>query len=70
MTLNRLHNKSSDKPIGNDVWIGMDSIFLGGVSIGNGSVVATGSVVTKPVSEHVMVGGIPAKVVKSLSRVL
>ena len=42
----------------------MDSIILGGLSIGNGSVVAAGSVVTKSVPENVLVGSVPAKVIK------
>lgn len=47
---------------GNDVWIGMDSTILGGVTIGKGSVVAAGSVGTKSVPENVLVGGVPARV--------
>ena len=50
----------------NDVWIGMDVIVLGGVTIGNGSVIAAGSVVTKSIPENVLAGGVPAKVIKSL----
>ena len=50
----------------NDVWIGMDVILLGGVTIGNGSVIAAGSVVTKSIPENVLAGGVPAKVIKSL----
>jgi len=52
--------------IGNDVWIGMDAIILGGVTIGNGSIVAAGSIVTNDVPENVLVAGIPAKVVKKI----
>lgn len=52
--------------IGDDVWVGMDSIIMGGVTIGNGSVVAAGSVVTKSVPENVLVGGVPAKIIKAL----
>lgn len=52
--------------IGDDVWIGMDSIILGGVTIGNGSVVAAGSVVTKSVPEKVLVGGVPARMIKTI----
>lgn len=52
--------------IGDDVWIGCNSIILKGVTIGNGVIVAAGSVVTKDVPDNVMVAGNPAKVVKSL----
>lgn len=50
--------------IGNDVWIGSDSIILGGVTIGDGAVVAAGSVVTKDVEPYSVVAGVPAKVIK------
>jgi acetyltransferase-like isoleucine patch superfamily enzyme len=52
--------------IGNDVWIGMNAIILGGVNIGDGSVVAAGSIVTKDVPPRVLVGGCPARIIKSL----
>ncbi|MEF9933463.1 MAG: CatB-related O-acetyltransferase [Cetobacterium sp.] len=47
-----------------DVWIGMDSIVLSGVTIGQGAVVAAGSVVTKDVPPYAIVGGNPAKLIK------
>lgn len=50
--------------IQNDVWIGAKSIILDGVNIGNGAIVASGSVVTKDVPAYAIVGGIPAKVIK------
>lgn len=50
--------------IGNDVWIGANVTILRGVKIGNGSIVAAGSVVTKDVPPYAIVGGIPAKVLK------
>lgn len=49
--------------IGNDVWIGADAKILDGVTIGNGAVVAAGSVVNKDVSPYTIVGGVPAKVI-------
>lgn len=50
--------------IGNDVWIGRSSTIMDGVNIGDGAVVATGSIVTKDVPPYAIVGGIPAKVIK------
>lgn len=47
-----------------NVWIGCRSIILKGVTIGEGSVVAAGSVVTKDVPPKCLVGGNPAKVIK------
>lgn len=47
-----------------DVWIGTSSIILSGVTIGQGAVVAAGSVVTKDVPPYAIVGGNPAKVIK------
>lgn len=50
--------------IGHDVWIGMDSIILRGVTIGNGAVIAAGSVVTRDVPAYMIAGGIPARVLR------
>ena len=50
--------------INNDVWIGMKSTIMGGVTIGNGAIVAAHSVVTKDVPAYAIVGGVPAKVIK------
>ena len=52
--------------IGNDVWIGGHSTILPGVTIGDGAVVAAGSVVTKDVKPRTLVGGNPAKYIKSI----
>ena len=50
--------------IGNDVWIGMNSIIMKGVKIGDGAIIAAGSIVTKDVEPFSIVGGIPAKHIK------
>ena len=50
--------------IGNDVWIGMRSIIMPGVKIGNGAVIGAGAIVTKDVPDYAIVGGVPAKVIK------
>jgi acetyltransferase-like isoleucine patch superfamily enzyme len=49
-----------------DVWLGTRVTVLKGVTIGRGSVVASGSVVTKDVPPGVLVGGVPAKIIKRL----
>ena len=51
--------------IGDHVWIGMNVIVLKGVTIGEGAVVAAGSVVNKDVQPHCLVAGVPAKVIKT-----
>lgn len=51
--------------IGDHVWIGMGAMILSGVSIGSGSVVAAGAVVNRDVPENCLVGGVPAKVLKT-----
>ena len=50
--------------IGNDVWIGENVFFTGGLTIGDGAVVLAGAVVTKDVPPYAVVGGVPAKVLK------
>ena len=47
------------------VWLGMNVIVLKGVTIGEGAIVAAGSIVTKDVPPHCLVAGVPAKVVKT-----
>ncbi len=50
--------------VGNDVWVGIKCLIMDGVTIGDGAVVAAGSVVTKDVPPYAVVGGVPAKVIK------
>lgn len=70
------HNYKSDKllpfdemnfsypiEVGNNVWIGLGCIVLCGVKIGDGAVIAAGSVLTKSVPECAIVAGNPAKIV-------
>lgn len=52
--------------IGSDAWLGANVTVLPGVSIGDGAVVAAGAVVTKDVPARTVVGGVPAKVIKTL----
>ena len=59
----RMQGWQSDRPIiiEDDVWIGNRVTILPGVKIGRGSIVGTGSIVTKGVSPYSIVGGNPAK---------
>lgn len=54
--------------IESNVWIGRDARVLKGVTIGKGSIVALGAVVTKDVPPYTVVAGNPAKVVKMLAK--
>jgi acetyltransferase-like isoleucine patch superfamily enzyme len=56
----------SDVVIGNNVWIGAGAFILPGVIIGDNAVVAAGSVVNRSVESGTIVGGVPAKFLKSL----
>ncbi len=52
--------------IGKRVWIGANATITAGVTIGDNSVVAAGAVVTKDVPENVVVGGVPARIIKEI----
>jgi acetyltransferase-like isoleucine patch superfamily enzyme len=60
---NKAHTCSIE--IGNHVWIGMSAIILKGVTIGDGAIIAAGSVITKDVPANSLVGGVPAKIIKT-----
>lgn len=64
----RNSGKEYAKPIifGDNVWIGGSSVINPGVTIGDNVVIVSGSVVTKDVSNNVVVGGNPAKIIKEL----
>jgi virginiamycin A acetyltransferase len=53
-----------DTVIGNDVWIGYDSLIMPGVNIGNGAIVSSRSVVVSDVAAYTIVGGNPAKAIR------
>ena len=57
-------NENNEVVIGDDVWIGANSVILPGVHIGNGVVVGAGSVVTKDIPTNAIVVGNPARVIK------
>ncbi|NMG67927.1 Vat family streptogramin A O-acetyltransferase [Azoarcus indigens] len=53
-----------DTVIGNDVWIGYGAMILPGVKVGNGAIIAAGSVVSRNVAAYTVVAGNPAQPVK------
>lgn len=53
-----------DTVIGNDVWIGRESVIMPGVKIGDGAIVAAYSVVAKDVEPYTIVGGNPSRLIK------
>ena len=50
--------------VGNDVWLGYQSLIMPGVTIGDGAIVGSRSVVTKDVEPYTIVAGSPAKVIR------
>lgn len=59
LTTGKIHIKKN-------VWIGANATILQGVTIGENSVVASGAVISKDVPDNVVVGGIPAKIIKEI----
>ena len=62
--------KQGDRPeepvyIGNDVWIGSRVTILPGVHIGDGVIIGAGAVVTKDIEPYTVIGGNPAKMIKT-----
>ncbi len=54
-----------DTVVGNDVWIGQNVTIMPGVHLGDGAVIAANAVVTKDVSPYTIVGGNPARLIRS-----
>lgn len=52
--------------LGKKVWVGSNSTILQGVTIGDNSIIAAGSVVTKDVPANTIVGGVPARILRNL----
>ena len=52
--------------IGKDVWIGSNTTVTPGVTIGDGSVIAAGAVVTRNVPDHVLASGVPARIIRKI----
>lgn len=57
--------RKGDTIIGNDVWIGRESVIMPGVKIGDGAIIAGYSVVAKDVPAYTVYGGNPAKFIKN-----
>ncbi|MBP3308187.1 MAG: acyltransferase [Clostridia bacterium] len=63
------HLQGKDVVIGNNCWIGMNSVILPGVELGENTVVGAGSVVTKSFKDgFLVIAGNPARVIKTLDR--
>lgn len=53
-----------DTVVGNDVWIGRESVIMPGVHIGDGAIIAARSVVTRDVAPYTLAGGNPARPIR------
>ena len=62
--LDKGHQYDQDVVIEEDVWCGANVTILKGVTIGRGSIIAAGAVVTKDIPRYSVAGGVPAKVIK------
>lgn len=58
------HLQKTLPTIGNDVWIGANVQLNRGITVGDGAVIAAGSIVTRSVPDFMIVGGTPARVIK------
>ena len=54
--------------IGNDVWIGGNTVINPGVTVGNNVVIGSGSVVTKDIPDNVIAAGVPCRVIRKITR--
>lgn len=58
-------DNKGDIIIGNDVWIGFEAVIMSGVHIGDGAIIGTRALVTKNVPPYAIVGGIPARIIRT-----
>ncbi len=63
-TLDAVEKLNKPTTVGNDVWIGCNSVILSGVTVGDGAVIGAGAVVTKDVPPYAIAYGNPARVRK------
>jgi virginiamycin A acetyltransferase len=59
-----MYRRTRDTTVGHDVWLGMNSLVVGGVTIGDGAIVAAGAVVLSDVPPFAVVAGNPAQVAR------
>ena len=59
-------SNDADVHTGNNVWLGMQCIVLKGVTVGDGTIIAAGSVVTKDIPPNCLAAGVPARVIRNL----
>ena len=59
-------NNKGDIVIGNDVWIGFEAIIMAGITIDDGAVIGARALATKDIPPYTIVGGVPAKPIKSV----
>lgn len=63
-----LHQEAKDVVIGNDCWIGMNSVLLPGIRLGEKTIVGAGSIVTKSFEEgNCVIAGNPARLIRKLN---
>jgi acetyltransferase-like isoleucine patch superfamily enzyme len=65
LQIGRSYLGTKNTTIGNDVWIGFGALIMGGVAVGDGAVVAAGSVVFSEVPPYAVAAGNPARVIRS-----
>ena len=63
----RKHTYPAPIVLGKNVWVGSNATILQGVTIGDNAVVAAGAVVNKNVPDNVVVGGVPARIIKKIT---
>lgn len=59
------YKPAGDTVIGNDVWIGSESIIMPGVKVGDGAVIGTRALVTQDIEPYTIVGGNPARTIRA-----
>lgn len=62
----RVHTYPAPIVLGKNVWVGSNSTILQGVTVGDNAIIAAGAVVTKDVPANTIVGGVPAKTIRSI----
>lgn len=57
-------HKFGKSKIGNDVWIGRNTLITNGADIGNGAIIGAGSIVTKDIPDYAVAAGVPARIIR------